>query len=158
MLYDSTKVLLQSILQSLETSLKTGDKTGWDDQIEAGMQCLYEMHQMTRPSYRAYKNSDAKWPTHIPDPTKLKLAMPHVKAMVTAVRRRDQPTALASGRAALAEMNGAGPLRSSACSPDAGTESPEFSHVVRKHKKSAGEHRPVVEKRRAGRASVASAD
>src|SRR5436309_14728518 len=131
MLYDSTKVLLQSILQSLETSLKTGDKTGWDDQIEAGMQCLYEMHQMTRPSYRAYKNSDAKWPTHIPDPTKLKLAMPHVKAMVTAVRHRDQLTAFVSGRAALAEMNGAGTSRAAARPPEIRTESQELPIAVR---------------------------
>ena|SRR5712691_3669428 len=158
MLYDSTKTLLQSIIQSLEVSLKTGDKAGWDDQIECGMQCLYEMHQMTRPSYRAYKSSDAKWPTHIPDSAKLKLAMPHVKAMVTAVRHRDQPGALASGRAALAEMNGAGPQRPAVYTPEPRAETQELSHVARKHKKPAGEHRPAVEKPRARRASAAGAN
>ena len=51
MLYDSTKSLLQSILRSLET----GDETRWDDQTESGNACLYEMHQMSGPLYKAYK-------------------------------------------------------------------------------------------------------
>ena len=52
MLYDSTKSLLQSILRSLETD----DETRWDDQTESGNACLYEMHQMSRPLYKAYKS------------------------------------------------------------------------------------------------------
>ena len=55
MLCDSTKTLLQTILQSLQAP----DQAGWDDQIESGNQCLYEMHQMTRPSYRAYKTASS---------------------------------------------------------------------------------------------------
>ena len=51
MLYDSTKGLLQNILRSLETP----EKLGWDDQVESGKQCLYEMHQMSRPQYKAYR-------------------------------------------------------------------------------------------------------
>ncbi len=101
MLQESTKTLLQSILESLQTP----DRAGWDDQIESGNQCLYEMHQMTRPSYRAYRTTGSdKWPTHIPDGERLKRAMPHVKAMVKAIRRRDRALALVSGKAALAEM------------------------------------------------------
>jgi len=46
MLYESTKTLLGSILRSLEA----GDPTTWDDQIESGNECLYEMHQMSVPS------------------------------------------------------------------------------------------------------------
>ena len=55
MLYDSTKSLLQSILRSLETV----DDTGWDDQVESGNSCLYEMHQMSGSLYAPYK-SDGK--------------------------------------------------------------------------------------------------
>src|SRR5690349_9703221 len=106
MLYDSTKNLLRSIVHSLETF----EKPAWDDLIESGKECLYEMHQMTRPAYRAYKSagSDAKFPTHIPDSEGLNRAMPDVKLMVGAIRRKDRSGALQSGKAALVEMNATG--------------------------------------------------
>jgi len=105
MLCDSTKILLESILKSLEAP----GPAQWDDHLECGNQCLYEMHQMTRPSYRAYKTTSSdKWPTHVPDSQRLNRAMPHVKSMVRAIRRRDHAAAVASGQAALAEMNGMG--------------------------------------------------
>jgi len=104
MLYDSTKGLLQSILRSLET----GDDTRWDDQTESGNECLYEMHQMSEPRYKAYRsdgiNANSLAQSTLPD--KLSRAMPHVRTMVIAIRHKDQPRALQSGKAALAEMNG----------------------------------------------------
>jgi hypothetical protein len=110
MLCDSTKTLLQSVLQSLELRAKL-DGT---NRIESGNQCLYEMHQMTRPLYRAYRTTSSdKWPTHVPDSERLNRAMPHVKAMVRAIRHRYQATALVSGKAALAEMNGTSPSKAS---------------------------------------------
>ena len=39
-----------------------------------------------------------------PVSTKVSRAIPHVKVMVSAIRRKDQATAIQSGRAALAEM------------------------------------------------------
>ena len=103
MLNDSTKTLLQGIVQSLEAV----DKLGWDDLIESGKECLYELHQMTRPSYRAYRttSSDAQFPVRIPDFEGLRLAIPHVKSMVAAMRCKDRATALESGKAALAQTN-----------------------------------------------------
>jgi hypothetical protein len=56
MLYDSTKILLQSILWSLETI----DDTRWDDQTEPGKTCLYEMHQMSGSLYTPYKPDKIK--------------------------------------------------------------------------------------------------
>ena len=110
MLYDSTKSLLQSILWSLET----GDETRWDDQTESGNACLYEMHQMSGALYKAYKsdslNANSLVQSTLPD--KLNRAMPHVRTMVIAIRHRDQPRALESGKAALAEMNGLIPVGS----------------------------------------------
>jgi hypothetical protein len=104
MLYDSTKGLLQSILRSLET----GDETRWDDHTESGNECLYEMHQMSEPRYKAYRsdgiNANSLVQSTLPD--KLSRAMPHVRTMVIAIRHKDQPRALQSGKAALAEMNG----------------------------------------------------
>src|ERR1051326_4014725 len=104
MLQESTTVLLTKLVQSLESA----GKADWDDQIEFGQECLYEMHQMTRTSFKAYRNlsSDAKWPTHLPNSAKLNRAIPHVKDMIRAIRQRDQAAAVVSGKAALAEMNG----------------------------------------------------
>lgn len=107
MLYDSTKTLLQSILRVLET----GDESRWDDQIESGNACLYEMHQMAGPMYKAYRtdsgNANSVAQSSLPE--KLYRAMPHVRSMVIAIRHRDRTSALDSGKAALAEMNGARP-------------------------------------------------
>jgi hypothetical protein len=104
MLYESTRNLLQSILQSLET-----DETRWDDQIESGNACLYEMHQMSGSLYKAYRSDSPtpSSPTQSSLPEKLNRAMPHVRTMVIAIRHKDKPRALESGKAALAEMNGA---------------------------------------------------
>jgi len=102
MLQESTKGLLIKIVQLLEIT----DEVGWDDQIEFGKECLYEMHQMTRPSYRAYRtdSTNNRWPSHLPDSVKLNTALPPVKAMVNAIRHQDRAVALVSGRAALAAM------------------------------------------------------
>ena len=102
MLQESTKGLLIKIVQLLETA----DQVDWDDQGQSGRECLYEMHQMTRPTFQAYKmdSKDSKWPLHLPDSAKLNNALPHVKAMVTAIRHRDRSAALISGKAALAAM------------------------------------------------------
>jgi hypothetical protein len=101
MLYDSTKVLLRGILWSLQS---TG-KVGWEDQVELGSECLYEIHQMARPKYQAYRTDpSSKGPALVPVYERAARAIPHVKSMVRAIRRKDQATAVESGRAALAEM------------------------------------------------------
>ena len=104
MLYDSTKSLLQGILQSLET----GDQTGWDDQTESGNACLYEMHQMSKPQYKAYRSDSLKTDSLVQKTLydRLDRAMPHVRTMVIAIRHKYQTRALESGKTALAEMNG----------------------------------------------------
>lgn len=102
MLYYSTKTLLRSILESLEK----GDQGQWDDRLEFGNQCLYEIHQMTRQSYQPYKKDAPKvqWPSQIPDSERAKQAIPHLKQMMRAIHRRDQAAALESAKAALAAM------------------------------------------------------
>jgi hypothetical protein len=104
MLYDSTRSLLQGILRSLETD----DQTGWDDQTESGNACLYEMHQMSKPLYKAYKSDSLRTDSLVQRTLQDRLgrAMPHVRTMVIAIRHKDQPRALESGKTALAEMNG----------------------------------------------------
>ena len=122
MLCDSTKTLMRTILHSLDAP----DQTGWDDPTEFGNECLYEMHQMTRPSYRAYRTAGSDKPSHLPDFVVFNRAMPHVKAMMSAIHRKDRTTAVESGNAALAEMNGV---------------------LVAQHEEPTGKHRPVVKER-----------
>src|SRR5580700_9257686 len=82
-LYDSTKGLLQSILRSLEA----GDEARWDDRTESGNACLYEMHQMSAPFYKAYRSdtTGANSPMQSSFPDKLNRAMPYVRTMVIAI-------------------------------------------------------------------------
>ncbi|MEI9974107.1 MAG: hypothetical protein WDO73_19880 [Ignavibacteriota bacterium] len=68
MLLESTKTLMLTILHSLDAP----DRTGWDDPIESGNECLYEIYQMTRPSYQGYKTTGSeKWPSRAPDLVRL---------------------------------------------------------------------------------------
>jgi hypothetical protein len=135
MLYESTKGLLQSIVKSLER----GDRTRWDDQTESGNTCLYEMHQMSRPLYRAYKsdglNPNSAGQNTIPEI--LSRAIPHVRMMVMAIRHKDPTRAIKSGKAALAEMNGA--RYSKASGENKATR--ESSNVVRQREKATRKHR-----------------
>ena len=101
MLYESTKVFLRGILQNLQTS----DKIGWEDQLELAGQCSYEIHQMARQRYQGYKIDPAhKTPAQVPVSERAARAIPHVKMMVRAIRRKDQAGAVECGKAALAEM------------------------------------------------------
>lgn len=102
MLYDSTKVLLRDMLQALESK---GD-IGWEDQAEAGRECLYEIHQMARPSAQGQRGQAAKGKANaaVPVHERATRAIPFVKSMVRAIRHKDQAMAVVSVRAALAEM------------------------------------------------------
>jgi hypothetical protein len=102
MLYDSTKTLLRTIVESLETT----DEAAWEDQIESARECVFEMHQMNRalPLELRPEGVNERFPVANPHCQKLDRAMPHVKSMMTAIRRRDKAAALESGRLALAQM------------------------------------------------------
>ncbi|MBZ5591242.1 MAG: hypothetical protein LAP39_03335 [Acidobacteriia bacterium] len=157
MLYDSTKILLQSILRSLEKV----DEAEWDDLNESGKQCLYEMHAMSKPLYKGYRTEGPKGRAAVLAPVfeNAHRAIPHGKAMVHAIRRKDRAAALESGRAAIAEMNGTAVSRSPVHSAEPKVESKEVSNVLRQHKKPAGQHRPVAKERRPSRRSfVASSN
>jgi hypothetical protein len=99
MLYDSTKKLLHDILTSL-----AADSTGWEDRIESTNECLYEMHQMSRGLHKAYRDAVPSTAPRASNTARLGRAIPHVKAMMSAMQQRDTPKAVESGRAALAEL------------------------------------------------------
>jgi hypothetical protein len=92
MLYNSTKTLLSSILQSLEKA----EDVAWDDHVESGKDCLYEMFQMTGPGVTPAAEASVC--------TNLSTAIPHVKSMLKAIRRQDRTLAIEHGKAAFAAM------------------------------------------------------
>ena len=92
MLYISTKNLLRTIVESLEAT----NDASWDDQIESGKECLFEMYQMSRPGVASAIDSLAV--------QKLSRAIPHVKSMMYSIRRGDRVAAIVKGRAAIAEL------------------------------------------------------
>jgi len=155
MLYDSTKTLLWSILRSLEIV----DNTGWEDQMESGKECLYELHQMSHPLYKdlpAGGTSD-KVARRAGTSEQARRAIPHVKNMVNAIRRQDRASAVASSKAALAEMNGAARLHTPAAGSSERAESKERRLGSTGRKPYSAASPVAAEKRSPARTRVASA-
>ncbi len=110
MLFESTTLLLQDIVHSLESN----NETMWEDHLEFGNQCVYELYQMSRPS-RPNDKSKSSRDTHGATPFERAIrAIPHVKAMNMAIRLKRRAAAIESGRAAIAEMSGMGIAQPSA--------------------------------------------
>ena len=82
------------------------DEAGWERQIELGEQCRSDMERVARLVYRGAKarSHSALGPEHSPDAGRLNRAIPHVLAMLTAMRNRNRAAALEHGRAAMAVM------------------------------------------------------
>ena len=101
-MYAGSKDSLKSILGWLEGT----DDTGWGHQIELGEECRSDMERMARPIYRRDKTGShsAQTPERNPDSERLNRAIPHVRAMLTAMGSRNRAAALEHGRAALAAM------------------------------------------------------
>ena len=97
-MYADSKNSLKSILEWLAGT----DEVGWEQQIELGEECRSEMERMARPVYGRGKRGSG--PERNPDAPKLDRAIPHVLAMLTAMRSRNRTAALEHGRAALAVM------------------------------------------------------
>jgi len=159
MLFDSTTVLLRSIV----TSLENGGEIRWEDHLDFGNQCVYEIYQMSHSASRPSRaDSNAKFQIGTPPFARAIRAIPHVKAMMRAIRHKDQSTAVEAGRAALAEMDGIRPTVSAAPAIEAkvDTSQPvkppkEPAKTIHRHNKVVKKQRTAVSKRKAGRASVA---
>jgi hypothetical protein len=158
MLFESTQTLLRSIVHSLEHN----EESRWDDHLESGNQCLYELHQMSRQSQQAYRveKSNGRPATVTPFSEKAIRAIPHVKLMMSAIRRRDQTAAIENGRIAIVEMSGCAPSRLVAPAPEPVVMTPlrstaprtEAVKTSRQQQKSAGKLRSRVIKK--GRAAL----
>src|SRR5438552_484850 len=97
MWYGGTKSLLESSIRWLKTLDPQADAQNdgeWQSQTEVVKACLGEMVQMTEPAHsRTSRSRTAGLPpryVHRPVAEKLNRAMPHVRAMLTAMRDRDR--------------------------------------------------------------------
>jgi len=74
-------------------------------QAELGRECLYEMHQMTRPQYKGWRSDGKGHSNGAPELVKATRAIPFVKSMVSAIRRKDQASAVISGKSLASRMS-----------------------------------------------------
>jgi len=160
MLFESTTFLLRRIVTSLENDVEDQ----WDDHIEFGNQCLYELHQMSRSTSRPSRHdSNAKFQTGTPPFARAISTIPHVKVMMRAIRHKDQSAAVEAGRAALAVMDG---IRTAATPVPPAERKPENSvpasppkrpaKMVHRHKKPETRKRAAAAKGKATRVSAPS--
>jgi hypothetical protein len=75
------------------------DEAEWERQIELGEDCRSDMERLARPKYSgARKGSHQFGPERDPNAAKLNRAIPHVRAMLAAMRNRNRAAALEHGR------------------------------------------------------------
>jgi hypothetical protein len=102
MWFGSTKTLLDSIVRSLKSGDRQ-DEAEWQAQTELAQACLSEMVELSEPIHGATNGSTSRY-VHRPVADKLNRAMPHVRAMLGAMRNRDRATALTHGETALRRL------------------------------------------------------
>jgi hypothetical protein len=102
MWYGNTKSLLESALRQLNTGESQADDE-WQAQTEAVEICLTEMAEMSEPIVNSSRGVESRY-VHRPAADKLNRAMPHVKAMLAAMRARDRTEALRHGTEAFRRL------------------------------------------------------
>lgn len=97
---------MKSELESIAQWLEGTDETQWVHQIALAQACLSTMRQRAKRIKDPNKpGSGSAQPLVVnPDAVKLNRAIPHVEAMLYAMRGKDRVKALESGRAAIAEL------------------------------------------------------
>ncbi len=101
MMYDDSKNTLKGIVEWLQDS----DEAGWEAQIKNGEAVREDLERMARPDYhRGRSRGMVQGTQRDPHAAKLNRAIPHVRAMLTAMMNRNRAAAVEHGRAALAVM------------------------------------------------------
>jgi hypothetical protein len=100
MWYANTKSLFESVVRGLKAVPPQNDAE-WQAQIELVQTCLAEMAEMSQPAVHPAMQSRY---VHRPVADKLNRAMPHVRAMLTAMQNRDCASALAHGETTLQRL------------------------------------------------------
>jgi hypothetical protein len=101
MFYAGTKRQLEGIVQWLDG--KDQDEAQWNAQTDLTHACLAEMADLSEAMRDAAKRSSGRY-GHNPFADKLNRAMPHIRAMLTAMRIRDRATALSHGETAMRQL------------------------------------------------------
>lgn len=100
-MYADAKESLKNILQWLEKT----DDSGWENQIERAEECRSDMERMARPDYhRGHGKGAMQGPQRDPNAPRLNHAIPHVRAMLSAMRSHNRTVASEHGKLALAAM------------------------------------------------------
>jgi hypothetical protein len=99
MWYGNTKSLLESALRQLHSG-ETSTDDDWNTQTGVVETCLAEMVQKAESTGQAPSSADSRY-VHRPATDKLNRAMPHVRAMLAAMRTRDRLEALKHGTEAI---------------------------------------------------------
>ena len=100
-MYEDSKNTLKEIVEWLEGS----DEAGWEVKIETGEAAREDMERMARPDYHRGRGRDmVQGPQRDPNAPKLNRAIPHVRAMLSAMQSRNRAAALEHGKAALTVM------------------------------------------------------
>lgn len=98
------EAVVDTLQRTVDWLLKENDaQSWWNAHTDHAEICLSEMVRMSQPVSDPTKGSSGRFAF---DPLRQNVlqAVPHVRNMVAAMRKRDRAAALKSGRAALAEM------------------------------------------------------
>lgn len=102
MWYGNTKNLLESALRQLHVGAAASEED-WKTQTDVVETCLSEMVEKSEPGVRAQNSLESRY-VHRPAADKLNRAMPHVRAMLAAMRTQDRAEALKHGTEAIRRL------------------------------------------------------
>ena len=102
MFYGNTKSLLESVIRWLKTEAAE-DEAAWQAQTDLVQTCLSEMVELSEPILNPSVGATSRY-VHRPAADKLNRAMPHVRSMLVAMRKRDRVTAMAHGETTLQRL------------------------------------------------------
>uniref|UniRef100_Q01UF0 Uncharacterized protein n=1 Tax=Solibacter usitatus (strain Ellin6076) TaxID=234267 RepID=Q01UF0_SOLUE len=102
MWYGNTKTLLESALRQLDLGASASDED-WKAQTDVVETCLSEMLEKSVPGLSPHHSVDSRY-VHRPAIDKLNRAVPHVQAMLAAMRTQDRTEALKHGAEAMRRL------------------------------------------------------
>jgi hypothetical protein len=98
------EAVLGTLQRTVDWLLKDNDaQSWWNAHTDHAELCLSEMVRMSQPVPNPRKGSGERFALHHLGQNLLR-AIPHVRRMVAAMRKRDRAAALKSGQEALVEM------------------------------------------------------
>jgi len=99
-IYSQEKADIETVVEWLEGT----DETAFDHYAGFIEEAILDLKELATPKTRRDKNPSrsAELPTVLPGTTEINTALPHLRAMLNAMRRYERAISLEEGRAALA--------------------------------------------------------